>query len=174
MSTVVRASSCNVSSGRLATKAGYVGSSVTARQWAEEEGRPSNRAARHVPGFANYHETDITVATDLTVRINVNLRLGAVGERRPQGPGRINVALSLRRSLSIRERLKLQIAADASNLLNSTEYNGNYNGGLGSTNLSNNPSAGLTPGYRKQLHIRHGRPGNLRSAPDYHASEVAV
>ena len=33
------------------------------------------------PGFANYRETDMVVATDQTVRINVNLRLGAVGEQ---------------------------------------------------------------------------------------------
>lgn len=64
-----------------------------------------------------------------------------------RGPGRINVDLSLRRTFPIRERVKLQVAADASNLLNSAEYNGNYTGSLGSTNLTNNPSAGLTPGF---------------------------
>jgi hypothetical protein len=64
-----------------------------------------------------------------------------------RGPGRVNVDMSLRRTFPIREWLKLEFAADATNLLNSAEYNGNYNGGLGNTNLSNNPSAGLTPGY---------------------------
>ncbi|HEX3878864.1 MAG TPA: TonB-dependent receptor [Bryobacteraceae bacterium] len=64
-----------------------------------------------------------------------------------RGPGRINVDLSLRRIFVIRERLKLELAADATNLLNSAEYNGNFNGNLGNTNLTNNPAAGLTPGY---------------------------
>ena len=54
--------------------------------------------------------------------------------------------LSLRRSFPIRERFRVQIAADATNLLNHTELNGSYNGGLGSTNLTNNPAAGLIPG----------------------------
>jgi hypothetical protein len=64
-----------------------------------------------------------------------------------RGPGRFNVDLSLRRMFAIRERVKLQIAADASNLLNHAELSGTFNGGLGSTNLANNPSAGLIPGY---------------------------
>jgi len=63
-----------------------------------------------------------------------------------RSPGRFNIDLSLRRTFSIRERLRLQIAAEASNLLNHTELSGNYNGGLGNTNLVNNPVAGLTPG----------------------------
>jgi trimeric autotransporter adhesin len=63
-----------------------------------------------------------------------------------RGPGRINVDLSLRRNFTIRERLKLQFAADATNLLNSAEYSGNYSGSLGSTNLTNNPANGLTAG----------------------------
>ena len=64
-----------------------------------------------------------------------------------RGPGRFNIDLSLRRTFAIRERLKFEIAANATNLLNHTEYSGNYNGALGSTNLTNNPSGGLIPGY---------------------------
>jgi hypothetical protein len=63
-----------------------------------------------------------------------------------RGPGRFNIDLSLRRSFPIRESVRLQLSADASNLLNHAELNGNYNGGLGNTTLSNNPSAGLIPG----------------------------
>ena len=63
-----------------------------------------------------------------------------------RGPGRFNVDLSLRRTFSVTERFRLQLAADATNLLNHTELSGNFNGGLGNTNLSNNPSAGLIPG----------------------------
>jgi hypothetical protein len=64
-----------------------------------------------------------------------------------RGPGRFNVDLSLRREFAVHERVRLQIAADAVNLLNHAELSGSYNGGLGSTNLTNNPSAGLIPGY---------------------------
>ncbi len=42
----------------------------------------------------------------------------------------------------MRERISLQIAADATNVLNHAEYNGNFSGGLGSTVLS-----GPTTGY---------------------------
>jgi trimeric autotransporter adhesin len=63
-----------------------------------------------------------------------------------RGPGRFNVDLSLRRTFAIREWVKLEIAADATNAFNHTEYNGNYSGGLGSTNLVNQPSRGLIPG----------------------------
>ena len=63
-----------------------------------------------------------------------------------RGPGRFNIDLSLRRSFPVRENIKLQLSADASNLLNHAELSGNFNGGLGNTTLSNNPSAGLIPG----------------------------
>jgi trimeric autotransporter adhesin len=59
-----------------------------------------------------------------------------------RGPDRFNIDLSLRRSFAIRERIKLQISADATNLLNHAEYNGNFNGALGNTVLS-----GPTTGY---------------------------
>jgi len=59
-----------------------------------------------------------------------------------RGPDRFNVDLSLRRSFDLRESVKLQIAADATNVLNHTEYNGNFGGGLGNTVLS-----GPTTGY---------------------------
>src|SRR5882724_10878514 len=59
-----------------------------------------------------------------------------------RGPGRFNMDLSLRRSFAIRERIRLEISADASNVLNHTQYNGNFNGGLGNTVLS-----GATTGY---------------------------
>ncbi len=58
-----------------------------------------------------------------------------------RGPGRFNIDLSLRRTFSIIERVKLEISADATNLLNHTEYNGNYSSGLGNTVLSG-PTAG--------------------------------
>jgi Carboxypeptidase regulatory-like domain len=64
-----------------------------------------------------------------------------------RGPGRFNVDLSLRRTFSVTERFKLQVAANATNLINNAQYNANYIGNLGgSTNLVNNPSAGLIPG----------------------------
>jgi hypothetical protein len=41
--------------------------------------------------------------------------------------------MSLRRAFAIRERLRLEISANATNVLSHTGLNGNYNGGLGST-----------------------------------------
>jgi hypothetical protein len=64
-----------------------------------------------------------------------------------RGTGRVNVDLSLRRSFVIREQLKLEVAADATNFFNHTQYNGSFVGGLGNTNLTNNPTGGLIPGY---------------------------
>jgi hypothetical protein len=59
-----------------------------------------------------------------------------------RGPGRMNLDLSLRRSFALHERVKLQLSADATNVLNHTEYSGNFNGALGNTVLG-----GATSGY---------------------------
>ena len=63
-----------------------------------------------------------------------------------RNPGRFNIDFSLRRSFKIRERMSLEIAADAANLLNHTELSGTYAGGLGSTNTAINAAKGLVPG----------------------------
>jgi hypothetical protein len=63
-----------------------------------------------------------------------------------RGPGRVNVDLSLRRVFRVREGMTFEFAADATNLLNNTQYSGNYNGGLGGTNLQTNAARGLVPG----------------------------
>jgi trimeric autotransporter adhesin len=67
-----------------------------------------------------------------------------------RGPSRFNVDFTLRRTFSVTERFKLEVAAEASNLLNHTEFNGSNNtsfvGSLGSPNLVNNAGAGLIPG----------------------------
>jgi hypothetical protein len=59
-----------------------------------------------------------------------------------RGPGRFNIDLTLRRVFPVRERVRLEISADATNVLNHTEYSSNFNGALGSTVLS-----GPTTGY---------------------------
>jgi len=63
-----------------------------------------------------------------------------------RGPGRANLDLSLRRRFPIREGMSLDISADASNVLNHTQLNGNYSGNMGSTNLVTNATKGLKPG----------------------------
>ncbi len=63
-----------------------------------------------------------------------------------RGPGRFNMDLSLRRNFRIRERISLEVAANATNLLNHTELNSNYNQSLGGTNLTTNAATGLLPG----------------------------
>jgi hypothetical protein len=63
-----------------------------------------------------------------------------------RGQARYNVDFSLRRAFPIRERYRIEVSAEVSNLLNNAQYNGAYVGNLGSTNLTNNPSSGLIPG----------------------------
>ena len=67
-----------------------------------------------------------------------------------RGPDRFNVDFTLRRTFPLTERFKLEVAGEASNLLNHTEYNGANNtgfvGGLGNPNLVNSPGTGLIPG----------------------------
>jgi len=63
-----------------------------------------------------------------------------------RGPGRFNMDLSLRRNFRIRERISLEIAGNATNLLNHTQLNSNYNNNLGGTNLTTNAATGLLPG----------------------------
>ena len=60
--------------------------------------------------------------------------------------GRINLDLSLRRTFRVTERISLDVAADATNLLNHTELSGSFNGALGGTNTVTNASRGLLPG----------------------------
>jgi hypothetical protein len=50
-----------------------------------------------------------------------------------RGPGRYNLDLSLRRTFKIKERVRLEFAANATNLFNNTQLSANYSGGLGST-----------------------------------------
>jgi trimeric autotransporter adhesin len=63
-----------------------------------------------------------------------------------RGPGRFNIDFSLRRTFQIRERFKLEFAANATNLLNNTQLAANYSGALGSTNTAVNAANGLKPG----------------------------
>jgi hypothetical protein len=63
-----------------------------------------------------------------------------------RGPGRFNIDMSLRRTFRIRERVTLEFAANATNLLNNTQLAGNYSGALGSTNTALNATNGLKPG----------------------------
>ena len=63
-----------------------------------------------------------------------------------RNPGRFNLDLSLRREFHISERFNLQIAADATNLLNNTQLNGTFDGNLGGTNTVRNAAKGLVPG----------------------------
>jgi hypothetical protein len=63
-----------------------------------------------------------------------------------RGPGRFNIDFSLRRTFKIRERMNLEFAANATNLLNGTQLAANYSGALGSTNTALNAASGLRPG----------------------------
>jgi trimeric autotransporter adhesin len=63
-----------------------------------------------------------------------------------RGPGRFNIDMSLRRTFKIRERLNLELAANATNILNNTQMAANFSGALGSTNTAVNAASGLKPG----------------------------
>jgi hypothetical protein len=63
-----------------------------------------------------------------------------------RGPGRVNVDMSLRRTFRIRERFNLEVAANATNLFNHTQFAANYSGALGSTNTAVSAASGLKPG----------------------------
>src|SRR5579875_929758 len=63
-----------------------------------------------------------------------------------RGPGRFNIDLTVRKNIKLTERFNLEIAANATNLLNSTELNGQYTGALGNTNTVTNSRLGLVPG----------------------------
>jgi hypothetical protein len=59
---------------------------------------------------------------------------------------RFNLDMSIRRSFRIHQDLALEVGADAMNILNHTQFNGAYTGGLGGTVVAANPALGLVPG----------------------------
>jgi hypothetical protein len=61
-------------------------------------------------------------------------------------PGRFNVNMSVQKEVAIREKLRLQFSAEASNLLNNPQFRPGLNAGLGATFLSANPARGIQPG----------------------------
>ncbi|MEO8592385.1 MAG: TonB-dependent receptor [Candidatus Solibacter sp.] len=63
-----------------------------------------------------------------------------------RGPGRFNIDMSLRRNIKLRERMSLEISAEAANLLNSSQQSGSYAGALGNTTVTPNASIGLVQG----------------------------
>jgi trimeric autotransporter adhesin len=63
-----------------------------------------------------------------------------------RGQSRVNVDLSLRRNFKLTERLKLDITAAATNLMNSAEWNNSQSGTIGNFNTVNNPTAGQIVG----------------------------
>ena len=59
---------------------------------------------------------------------------------------RFNLDMSIRREFVLPSSMRLEVGADAMNILNHTQFNGTYNGGLGGTVTTANPSLGLVPG----------------------------
>ena len=59
---------------------------------------------------------------------------------------RFNIDLTIRRSFRITPGMSAEVGADAMNILNHTQFNGVYTGGLGATQLTNNPGSGLIVG----------------------------
>jgi hypothetical protein len=59
---------------------------------------------------------------------------------------RFNLDMSIRREFALPNNMRFEIGADAQNILNHTQFNGSYNGGLGGTVTTANPALGLVPG----------------------------
>jgi hypothetical protein len=59
---------------------------------------------------------------------------------------RFNIDFSLRRTIKLSPGLSIDLGVDAMNVLNHTQFSGAYAGGLGDTNLTNTPGAGLFAG----------------------------
>ena len=54
--------------------------------------------------------------------------------------------MSLRRSVRLRERISIEISAEASNLLNNSQQSGSFSGALGNTTVTPNAAIGLQAG----------------------------
>ena len=61
-------------------------------------------------------------------------------------PGRTNVDFQVSRTFPIRERVRLEFAAEISNLFNHPEFSNSWGGSLGNMNTQNNLGKGLVPG----------------------------
>jgi hypothetical protein len=59
---------------------------------------------------------------------------------------RFNIDLSIRRTFRLSPSKAIDVGLDVMNVLNHTQFNGAYTGGLGNTNVTNNPGAGQFPG----------------------------
>ena len=59
---------------------------------------------------------------------------------------RFNIDMSIRREFALPNALRLELGADAMNILNNTQFSGTYTGALGNTVTNANPALGLVPG----------------------------
>ncbi len=59
---------------------------------------------------------------------------------------RFNIDMSIQRSFRVSRGMAVEVAADAMNVLNHTQFNGAFSGGLGNTVTSPNAALGLVPG----------------------------
>jgi trimeric autotransporter adhesin len=59
---------------------------------------------------------------------------------------RFNIDMSIRREFALPNALRLEVGADAMNILNHTQFSGSYTGALGGTVTTANPALGLVPG----------------------------
>jgi hypothetical protein len=59
---------------------------------------------------------------------------------------RFNLDMSVRREFVLPHAMRLEVGADAMNILNHTQFSASYNGALGGTVTTPNPALGLVPG----------------------------
>ena len=87
---------------------------------------------------------------------------------------RFNVDMSIRREFTLPNALRLEVGADAMNILNNTQFSGSYIGALGNT--VTNRESGARPGSRNgQLEqLWHPRDEHLQSAATHAARHAAL
>jgi len=58
----------------------------------------------------------------------------------------VNVDMSVRRTLTLTQNVRIDVGVDAMNIFNHTQFNGAYVGNLGGTNTTQDPANGLIAG----------------------------
>ena len=82
---------------------------------------------------------------------------------------RFNIDMSIRREFALPSGMRLEVGADAMNILNHTQFSGAYTGGLGGTVTDREPGSGPRAGHGERQQLRHAWHGDVQSAADHAA-----
>ena len=84
---------------------------------------------------------------------------------------RFNIDMSIRREFRLPGDMRLDVGADAMNVLNHTQFSGAYSGGLGGTVTDREPGARAGAGHGERQQLRHARHGDVQPAADHDARD---